>query len=126
MKNIQKVEQFLKESLTPFIDDDGHIDSLNYMEIIPEDFEIEEFECKIQELELSLSDFYPVTPYYVYLMALINKIKELYRIDEENINEDYLLPDEDFVLEFPQEELTQEDIDFAEEDDHCLEYLFEE
>jgi hypothetical protein len=126
MKNIQKVEQFLKESLAPFIDDDGHIDSLNYMEIIPEDFEIDEFECKIQELELSLSDFYPVTPYYVYLMALINKIKELYRIDEENINEDYLLPDEDFVLEFPQEELTQEDIDFAEEDDHCLEYLFEE
>lgn len=126
MKNIQKVEQFLKESLAPFIDDDGHIDSLNYMEIIPEDFEIDEFECKIQELELSLSDFYPVTPYYVYLMALINKIKELYRIDEENINEDYLLPDEDFVLEFPQEELTQEDIDFAEEDDHCLEYLFED
>ena len=126
MKNIQKVEQFLKESLAPFIDDDGHIDSLNYMEIIPEDFEIDEFECKIQELELSLSDFYPVTPYYVYLMALINKIKELYRIDEDNINEDYLLPDEDFVLEFPQEELTQEDIDFAEEDDHCLEYLFEE
>lgn len=126
MKNIQKVEQFLKESLAPFIDDDGHIDSLNYMEIIPEDFEIDEFECKIQELELSLSDFYPVTPYYVYLMALINKIKELYRIDEENINEDYLLPDEDFVLDFPQEEMTQEDIDFAEEDDHCLEYLFEE
>ena len=126
MKNIQKVEQFLKESLAPFIDDDGHIDSLNYMEIIPEDFEIDEFECKIQELELSLSDFYPVTPYYVYLMALISKIKELYRIDEENINEDYLLPDEDFVLDFPQEEMTQEDIDFAEEDDHCLEYLFEE
>ena len=126
MKNIQKVEQFLKESLAPFIGDDGHIDSLNYMEIIPEDFEIDEFECKIQELELSLSDFYPVTPYYVYLMALINKIKELYRIDEENINEDYLLPDEDFVLDFPQEEMTQEDIDFAEEDDHCLEYLFEE
>ena len=93
MKNIQKVEQFLKESLAPFIGDDGHIDSLNYMEIIPEDFDIDEFECKIQELELSLSDFYPVTPYYVYLMALINKIKELYRIDEENINEDYLLPD---------------------------------
>lgn len=126
MKNIQKVEQFLKESLAPFIGDDGHIDSLNYMEIIPEDFEIDEFECKIQELELSLSDFYPVTPYYVYLMALINKIKELYRIDEENINEDYLLPDEDFVLDFPQEEMTQEDIDFAEEDDHCLEYLFDE
>ena len=126
MKNIQKVEQFLKESLAPFIGDDGHIDSLNYMEIIPEDFEIDEFECKIQELELSLSDFYPVTPYYVYLMALNNKIKELYRIDEENINEDYLLPDEDFVLDFPQEEMTQEDIDFAEEDDHCLEYLFEE
>ena len=59
-------------------------------------------------------------------MALINKIKELYRIDEENINEDYLLPDEDFVLDFPQEEMTQEDIDFAEEDDHCLEYLFDE
>ena len=115
MKNIQKVEQFLKESLAPFIDDDGHIDSLNYMEIIPEDFEIDEFECKIQELELSLSDFYPVTPYYVYLMALINKIKELYRIDEENINEDYLLPDEDFVLEFPSQELTDEDAEFEKE-----------
>ena len=59
-------------------------------------------------------------------MSHINKIKELYRIDEENIDEDYLLPDEDFVLEFAQEELTQEDIDFANEDDDCLEYLFEE
>ncbi|MBR5184597.1 MAG: hypothetical protein IKW15_08995 [Bacteroidales bacterium] len=126
MKNIKKVEKFLKESLAPFIDEDGHIDSLNFMEIIPEDFDLDEFECKIQELELSLSDFYPVTPYYVYLMALINKIKELYRIDEENIDEDYLLPDEDFVLEFPEEEFTQEDKDFEEEDDDCLEYLFEE
>jgi hypothetical protein len=59
-------------------------------------------------------------------MALINKIKELYRIDEENIDEDYLLPDEDFVLDFPQEEMTQEDIDFQEQDDDCLEYLFDE
>ena len=126
MKNIKKVEKFLKESLAPFIDEDGHIDSLNFTEIIPEDFDLDEFECKIQELELSLSDFYPVTPYYVYLMALINKIKELYRIDEENIDEDYLLPDEDFVLEFPEEEFTQEDKDFEEEDDDCLEYLFEE
>ena len=126
MKNIKKVEKFLKESLAPFIDEDGHIDSLNFMEIIPEDFDLDEFECKIQELELSLSDFYPVTPYYVYLMALINKIKELYRIDEENIDEDYLLPDEDFVLEFPEEEFTQEDKDFEEEDDDCLEFLFEE
>ena len=126
MKNIKKVEKFLKESLAPFIDEDGHIDSLNFMEIIPEDFDLDEFECKIQELELSLSDFYPVTPYYVYLMALINKIKELYRIDEENIDEDYLLPDEDFVLEFPEEEFTQEDKDFEEENDDCLEYLFDE
>ena len=126
MKNIKKIETFLKDSLAPFIGEDGHIDSLNYMEIIPEDFDIDEFECKIQELELSLSDVYPVTPYYVYLMSHINKIKELYRIDEENIDEDYLLPDEDFVLEFAQEELTQEDLDFAEENDDCLEYLFEE
>ena len=126
MKNIKKVEKFLKESLAPFIDEDGHIDSLNFMEIIPEDFDLDEFECKIQELELSLSDFYPVTPYYVYLMALINKIKELYRIDEENIDEDYLLPDEDFVLDFPSEEFVQEDLDFKEEDDDCLDYLFEE
>ena len=126
MKNIQKVEKFLKDALAPFIGEDGHIDSLNYMEIIPEDFDIDEFECKIQELELSLSDVYPVTPYYVYLMSHINKIKELYRIDEENIDEDYLLPDEDFVLEFPEEEFTQEDKDFEEEDDDCLEYLFEE
>jgi hypothetical protein len=50
----------------------------------------------------------------------------LYRIDEENIDEDYLLPDEDFVLDFPQEEMTQEDIDFQEQDDDCLEYLFDE
>ena len=126
MKNIKKVENYLKEALAPFIDESGHIDSLNYMEIIPEDFDLDEFECKIEELELSLSDVYPVTPYYVYLMALINKIKELYRIDEENIDEDYLLPDEDFVLEFPEEEFTQEDKDFEVENDDCLEYLFDE
>ena len=126
MKNIKKVENYLKEALAPFIDESGHIDSLNYMEIIPEDFDLDEFECKIQELELSLSDVYPATPYYVYLMALINKIKELYRIDEENIDEDYLLPDEDFVLDFPEEELTDEDKEFFEENDDCLEYLFDE
>ena len=126
MKNIKKVENYLKEALSPFIDESGHIDSLNYMEIIPEDFDLDEFECKIEELELSLSDVYPATPYYVYLMALINKIKELYRIDEENIDEDYLLPDEDFVLDFPEEELTDEDKEFFEENDDCLEYLFDE
>ncbi len=126
MKNIEKVEKFLKDALVPFIDENGHIDSLNYMEIIPEDFDLDEFECKIEELELSLSDVYPTTPYYVYLMALISKIKELYRIDEENIDEDYLLPDEDFVLDFPSEEFVQEDLDFKEEDDDCLDYLFEE
>ena len=126
MKNIKKVENYLKEALAPFIDESGHIDSLNYMEIIPEDFDLDEFECKIEELELSLSDVYPATPYYVYLMALINKIKELYRIDEENIDEDYLLPDEDFVLDFPEEELTDEDKEFFEENDDCLEYLFDE
>ena len=125
MKNIKKVENYLKEALAPFIDESGHIDSLNYMEIIPEDFDLDEFECKIEELELSLSDVYPTTPYYVYLMALINKIKELYRIDEENIDEDYLLPDEDFVLDFPEEELTDEDKEFFEENDDCLEYLFD-
>ena len=126
MKKIKKVENYLKEALAPFIDESGHIDSLNYMEIIPEDFDLDDFECKIEELELSISDVYPATPYYVYLMALINKIKELYRIDEENIDEDYLLPDEDFVLDFPEEEMTQEDVDFQEEDDHCLDYLFDE
>ena len=125
MKNIKKVENYLKEALAPFIDESGHIDSLNYMEIIPEDFDLDEFECKIEELELSLSDVYPTTPYYVYLMALINKIKELYRIDEENIDEDYLLPDEDFVLDFPEEELTDEDKEFFAENDDCLEYLFD-
>ncbi len=125
MKNIKKVENYLKEALVPFIDESGHIDSLNYMEIIPEDFDLDEFECKIQELELSLSDVYPTTPYYVYLMALINKIKELYRIDEDNIDEDYLLPDEDFVLDFPEEELTDEDKAFFEDNDDCLEYLFD-
>ena len=126
MKNIKKVENYLKEALAPFIDESGHIDSLNYMEIIPEDFDLDEFECKIQELELSLSDVYPATPYYVYIMALINKIKELYRIDEENIDEDYLLPDEDFVLDFPEEEFTDEDKEFFEQNDDCLEYLFDE
>ena len=126
MKNIKKVEKFLKDALAPFIDEDGNLDSLNYMEIIPDDFEWDEFECKLQELELTLSDIYPVTPYYMYLMALICKIKELYRIDEDNIDEDYLLPDEEFVLDFPQEEYTEQDIEFEQEDDHCLDYLFEE
>ncbi len=126
MKNIKKVEKFLKDTLAPFIDEEGHLDSLNYMEIIPEDLDLDELECKIQELELTLSDFYPLTPYYGYLMALIAKIKELYRVDEDNIDEDYLLPDEDFVIDFPQEEYTQEDKEFEENDDDCLEYLFEE
>lgn len=126
MKNIKKVEKFLKDALAPFIDEDGNLDSLNYMEIIPDDFEWDEFECKLQELELTLSDIYPVTPYYMYLMALICKIKELYRIDEDNIDEDYLLPDEEFVLDFPQEEYTEQDMEFEQEDDHCLDYLFEE
>ena len=126
MKNIKKVEKFLKDALAPFIDEDGHVDSLNYMEIIPDDFEWDEFECKIQELELTLSDIYPVTPYYMYLMALICKIKELYRIDEDNIDEDYLLPDEEFVLDFPAEEYTEEDREFEQENDDCLDYLFEE
>ena len=79
MKNIKKAEKFLKEALVPFIDESGHIDSLNYMEIIPEDFDLDEFECKIEELELSISDVYPATPYYVYLMALINKSLEIFR-----------------------------------------------
>ena len=126
MKNIKKVEKFLKDALAPFIDEDGNLDSLNYMEIIPDDFEWDEFECKLQELELTRSDIYPVTPYYMYLMALICKIKELYRIDEDNIDEDYLLPDEEFVLDFPQEEYTEQDMEFEQEDDHCLDYLFEE
>ena len=126
MKNIKKVEKFLKDAIAPFIDEDGNIDSLNYIDIIPDDFEWDEFESKIEELELTLTDIYPETPYYVYLMDLINKIKELYRIDEENIDEDYLLPDEDFVLDFPQEEMTLDDVDFEENNDDCLEYLFEE
>ena len=113
MKNIQKVEKFLKEALvSPQTDN--------------EDFDIDEFETRLVEIELSVADFYPETPYYVYLMALITKIKERYGIDEENIDEDFIIPDEDFVIDFPEEEFSVEDEAFLNEDDHCLDYLFEE
>ena len=55
----------------------------------------------------------------------MKKIKEIYGVDSENIDEDYLLPDEDFVLDFPDEEYTDEDREFEANDDHCLDFLFE-
>ncbi len=126
MSNIKKIEKFLKDALVLVTDKDGAFDAALLDKLSDDEYDFEQVEAQLLEIELSLAEQYPETPYYTYLMTLINKIKEIYGIDEENINEDYLLPDEDFVLDFPQEEMTQEDIDFAEEDDHCLEYLFEE
>ena len=108
MSNIKKIEEILKNALQqPALED------------------AEEFEAQLQEIELSLADFYPETPYYTYLMTLITKIKEVHGIDEENIDEDFLLPDEDFVIDFPEEEYTDEDKAFQENEDDCLNYLFE-
>ena len=72
-----------------------------------------------------MADFYPETPYYTYIMTLITKIKEVHGIDQENIDEDFLLPDEDFVIDFPEEEYTDEDREFQKNEDDCLNYLFE-
>ncbi len=125
MSNIKKVEKFLKDALLQVTDQDGAFDAALLDNLSDEEYDCVEFEESLMEIELSLQDFYPETPYYVYLMALINKIKEIYGIDEDNIDEDYLIPDEDFVMDFPQEEILEEDNDFIEQDDHCLDYLFE-
>ncbi len=126
MSNIKKVETFLKNALQQVIDEDGAFDAALLDSLSDEEYDCVELEDRLLEIELSLQDLYPETPYFVYLMALINKIKEIYGIDEENIDDDYLLPDEDFVLDFPEEEFTSEDKEFEEDDDYCLDYLFEE
>ena len=125
MSNIKKIEEFLKNAIVQVTAPDGAFDAALLDNLSDEQYDPEEFENKLVEMELTLADIYPETPYYVYIMALITKIKEVYGIDEENIDEDYLLPDEDFVLDFPEEEVTDEDRKFIEEDDNCLDYLFE-
>ena len=125
MSNIKKIEKFLKDALALVTDKDGAFDAALLDKLSDDEYDFEQVEAQLLEIELSLAEQYPETPYYTYLMTLINKIKEIYVIDEENINEDYLLPDEDFVLEFPSQELTDEDTEFEKESDSALEYLFE-
>jgi hypothetical protein len=125
MSNIKKIEKFLKDALALVTDKDGAFDAALLDKLSDDEYDFEQVEAQLLEIELSLAEQYPETPYYTYLMTLINKIKEIYGIDEENINEDYLLPDEDFVLEFPSQELTDEDTGFEKEGDSALEYLFE-
>lgn len=125
MNNIKKIEKFLKDALALVTDKDGAFDAALLDKLSDDEYDFEQVEAQLLEIELSLAEQYPETPYYTYLMTLINKIKEIYGIDEENINEDYLLPDEDFVLEFPSQELTEEDTEFEKEGDSELGYLFE-
>ena len=125
MSNIKKIEEYLKAALAQVTDTDGAFDAALLDKLSDDEYDFEQFEAQLLEMELSLAEQYPETPYYTYLMTLINKIKEIYGIDAENINEDYLLPDEDFVLEFPAEELTEEDAEFEKEGDNELGYLFE-
>ena len=125
MSNIKKIEEYLKAALAQVTDTDGAFDAALLDKLSDDEYDFEQFEAQLLEMELSLAEQYPETPYYTYLMTLINKIKEIYGIDAENINEDYLLPDEDFVLEFPAEELTEEDAEFEKEGDSELGYLFE-
>ena len=125
MSNIKKIEEYLKAALAQVTDTDGAFDAALLDKLSDDEYDFEQFEAQLLEMELSLAEQYPETPYYTYLMTLINKIKEIYGIDAENINEDYLLPDEDFVLEFPAEELTEEDAGFEKEGDSELGYLFE-
>ncbi len=125
MSNITKIEEFLKNAIAQVTDQNGEFDAALLDNLSDEEYDCVEFEDQLVEIELSLADFYPDTPYYVYLMTLITKIKEVYGIDEENIDEDFVVPDEDFVVEFPEEEYTDEDRSFVENDDNCLDYLFE-
>lgn len=125
MSNIKKIEKILKDALALVTDKDGAFDAALLDKLSDDEYDFEQVEAQLLEIELSLAEQYPETPYYTYLMTLINKIKEIYGIDEENINEDYLLPDEDFVLEFPSQELTEEDTEFEKEGDSELGYLFE-
>jgi hypothetical protein len=125
MSNIKKIEKFLKDALALVTDKDGAFDAALLDKLSDDEYDFEQVEAQLLEIELSLAEQYPETPYYTYLMTLINKIKEIYGIDEENINEDYLLPDEDFILEFPSQELTEEDTEFEKEGDSELGYLFE-
>lgn len=125
MSNIKKVETLLKETLLDVMDENGAFSEAKLKAIKEsDDFDADELESTVSEIELTLADFYPETPYFGYLMTLITKIREVYGIDEENIDEDYLLSNDDFVLDFPEEEVTDEDRDFLENDDSCLDYLF--
>lgn len=125
MSNIKKIEEFLKNAIAQVTDESGAFDAALLDKLSDEEYDCVEFEDKLVEMELTLADIYPDTPYYVYIMTLITKIKEIYGVDEENIDEDFLIPDEDFVLDFPEEEYTDKDRSFVENDDHCLDYLFE-
>lgn len=77
MSNIKKVEEFLKKALLQVTDEDGEFDAALLDTLSDEDYDCPEFETMLLEIELSLADFYPETPYYVYMMALITKIKEI-------------------------------------------------
>lgn len=125
MSNIKNIEKFLRDALLRVKNEDDTFDA-SLLDNIPDDeCDYPEFENQLMEIELSLNDFYPETPYFGYLMTMIAKIKEVYSIDEENIDELFLNPDEETPLEFPAEELTGEDHDFEENEDDCLDYILE-
>lgn len=125
MSNIKNIEKFLRDALLRVKDKDGTFDA-SLLDNIPDDeYDYPEFENQLMEIELSLNDFYPETPYFGYLMSMIAKIKEVYGIDGDNIDELFLNPDNETSLEFPAEHLTGEDHDFEENEDDCLDYILE-
>lgn len=125
MSNIKNIEKFLKDALMRVKAADCEFDAAMLDSLSDEEYDYPEFENRLMEIELSLSDYYPETAYFGYLMSMIAKIKEVYGIDEENIDELFLNPDNETSLEFPAEELTDEDRDFEENEDDCLDYIFE-
>lgn len=125
MSNIKNIEKFLKDALLRVKAADGEFDAAMLDSLSDEEYDYPEFENRLMEIELSLSDYYPETAYFGYLMSMIAKIKDVYGIDEENIDELFLNPYNETSLEFPAEELTDEDRDFEENEDNCLDYIFE-
>lgn len=125
MSNIKNIEKFLRDALLRVKAADGEFDAAMLDSLSDEEYDYPEFENRLMEIELSLSDYYPETAYFGYLMSMIAKIKEVYGIDEENIDELFLNPDNEISLEFPAGELTDEDRDFEENEDDCLDYIFE-
>lgn len=125
MSNIKNIEKFLRDALLRVKAADGEFDAAMLDSLSDEEYDYPEFENRLMEIELSLSDYYPETAYFGYLMSMIAKIKEVYGIDEENIDELFLNPDNETSLEFPAGELTDEDRDFEENEDDCLDYIFE-